>query len=566
MLLSLTIRDYAIIDELEVEFEPGLNILTGGTGAGKSILVGALTMILGERASTDSLRTDARKAVIEGIFDADGLEPVASILEENAVESMAHLVLRREITPVQSRAFVNDSPATVQVLKDVASCLVDLHGQHEHQSLLRPETHRAMLDSVGSLGGLVEAYREKFDRMAALEEERRTLVARERELAGQKELWGFQIEEIDRVSPVPDEEERLDAEHRILENAERLHEATRGLSELLYDDDGAAYDRLTRARNELRELARIDAAFADVLSEIESARIAVDETAKFLQLYGSRIEFSPERLEEIRDRLGALDGLKRRYGGSIEAVLAHRADIGSQFELASDFEGAIRRLDQGLAAARAELSASAAELSAARRATATRVSEAVVDELGRLGMAGSRFEVRFDQDDDPEGWITVDGNRCVRAHPHGMDRIAFLLSTNPGEDVRPLARVASGGEVSRVMLALKTILAKNDRLPILVFDEIDTGVSGAMARVVGERLRDLARYHQVLAITHLPQVAALADAHFRVGKVVSDGRTRTVVQRLTDAERTEEVATLISGERVSDAARASARELIGAGG
>jgi DNA repair protein RecN (Recombination protein N) len=566
VLRTLYIRDYAIIDELEIAFEPGLNILTGETGAGKSILVGALTMILGERASTDTLRTDARKAVIEGVFEGVDPELVGEALDAGGIDPAERLILRREITGSQSRAFINDSPATVQVLRDVASGLVDLHGQHEHQSLLRPETHRALLDSVGGLGDLVDACRAAFDQASRLEAERRELAARERELAAQKELWSFQIEEIDRVAPEPGEEDRLESERRILENAERLHEATTGLFGHLYEEDGAAYDRLTLARNELRELARIDPAFDDALREIESAQVAVGEIARFLQDYSARIEFNPERLDDIRDRLGALDRLKRRYGGSLEAVLEHRAEIGSQHDLASDFAGALARLDARIASARRDLSEAAERLSARRLETAARVEEAVVGELAGLGMAGSRFEVRLEREADPDGWITAAGGGRFRAWPHGMDRVAFQLSTNPGEEPRPLVRVASGGEVSRVMLALKSILARSDRLPILVFDEIDTGVSGAMAQRVGERLRDLAGYHQVLAITHLPQVAAQADAHFRVEKHVADGRTRTTVRRLSDGERTEEVATLISGTRVTDAARESARELIRATG
>lgn len=566
MLRTLSIRDYAIIDELEVDFEPGLNILTGETGAGKSILVGALTMILGGRASTDTLRADARKAVIEGIFEDVDTDLVTPILEAHGIDPSKHLILRREITETHSRAFINDSPATVQVLREVADSLVDLHGQHEHQSLLRPETQRVMLDSAGDLGNLLEEYRQAFDTASTLQIERRDLEAREQELAGRKELWQFQIDEIDQLSPGPGEEDRLEAERRILENSERLHVAATGLFDHLYESDGAAYDRLTRVQDELRDLVRIDSAFEGALGEIESARIAVGEIARFLQDYASRIEFNPERLEVIRERLGALDRLKRKYGGSLEAVLAHREEIGTQYDLAADFAGSILRLDTRIAEARAKLSEAALRLSTERRNTATRISSAIVQELAGLGMDGSRFEVQFTCEEDSEGWITATDGSRVRAFRHGMDRITFHLSTNPGEELRPLARVASGGEISRVMLALKTILARSDRLPILVFDEIDTGVSGAMAQRVGERLRDLAAYHQILAITHLPQVAARAEAHFRVEKNVVDGRTRTAVRRLSEQERTEEVASLMSGEQVTDATRESARELIGEGG
>lgn len=562
MLRSLTIRDYALIEALDLALEPGLNILTGETGAGKSIVVGALKLILGERASTDAIRSGARKAVIEGLFEGYDGALIGSVLDDHSIDRQPALILRREVSDSQSRAFINDTPATIQVLKEVAEHLVDLHGQHEHQSLLRDATHGGLLDAVGGLGALVGSYREVFARVRDLVEERRGLAARERDLAREKELWAFQIDEIDAVGPEAGEEDRLEAERRILENAERLHQATAALFDLLYEADDAVYDRLTLARNDLAELARIDPGFEDSAAEIKASQIAVGEIAKQLQDYNARIEFNPERLEEIRDRLGAIDRLKRRYGGSIDAVLAYRLDIGAQHALAADFEGALSRLDQRLTVERAELSHAALRLSAKRHETAGRISTAIEHELAGLGMASSRFVVRFDVDDEADGWITTAEGRRVTAYVTGMDRVVFLLSTNPGEEPRPLARIASGGEVSRVMLALKSILAKSDRLPILVFDEIDVGVSGAVAQRVGQRLKELAGFHQIVAITHLPQVAALADAHFRVEKVVADGRTRTAVRRLTETERIEEVASLMSGAVVTDAARASARELI----
>ncbi len=565
MLRSLTIRDYALIEHLELRLEPGLNILTGETGAGKSILVGALKLILGERASTESVRSGARKAIVEGEFEAYDEGAIGPLLDGSGIERQPTLILRREVSESQGRVFINDTPATVQVLRAVAEHLVDLHGQHEHQSLLREATHGGMLDAVGGLGALVASYREVFARVRALVEERRDLSARERELARQKELWGFQVDEIDAVRPEADEEERLEAERRILENAERLHQATAALFDLLYESDGAVYDRLTIARNELAELVRIDPSFAEAAAEIRQGQIAVGEIAKHLQDYNARIEFNPERLEAVRDRLGAIDRLKRRYGGTLEAVIAYRAEIGAQHALASDFEGALRRLDARLESERAELSRAAALLSAKRHETAVRIASAIEAELAGLGMASCRFVVRFDVEEHADGWVTAPDGRRVQAFPAGMDKVAFHLSTNPGEEPRPLSRIASGGEVSRVMLALKSILAKSDRLPILVFDEIDVGVSGAVAQRVGERMKDLSAFHQIVAITHLPQVAALADAHFRVEKVVSDGRTRSAVRRLGEAERVDEVASLMSGAVVSESARASARELIESG-
>lgn len=564
MLRSLTIRDYALIEGLEVDFQPGLNVVTGETGAGKSIVVGALKMILGERASTEVVRTGARKAVVEGLFEGVDEAVLKPILSEAGLEWQDHLILRREITASQSRAFVNDSPATVQVLKRIASHLVDLHGQHEHQSLLRTETHVEMLDGYGGLSELRSAYRSALESVRQLVSKRKDLARRESELARQRDLWEFQLEEIDRVSPEEEEEEGLEAERRILENAERLHEATLNLFEILYEAESAVYDRLTVARNELQELTRIDAAFEPSLKEIASAQITVSEVSALIQDYNSRIEFNPERLEAIRDRLGELEHLKRRYGGSLEAVLAYRKDIADQLELARDFSGALARLATEIEHAQTGLGEVAERLSNKRREVASRVEAAVVAELDGLGMPKSRFDVSITQDASENGWVLTSDGRRVEAHPDGMDVVEYFISTNPGEPPRPLAKVASGGEISRIMLAMKSILAKSDRLPMLVFDEIDVGVSGGIAEAVGTRMRDLGRYHQIITITHLPQVAAQGNAHFRVEKRVEDGRTRTDMRLLSPDERVAEVAGLMSGAQVSDSALESARELISA--
>ena len=562
MLRSLYIRDYALIEELEVEFGSGLNIITGETGAGKSIVLGALKLILGERASTDQLRTGAKKAVIEGIFDGDSPR-VAAILAEHDIESMPSIILRREVTSSQSRAFINDTPATVAVLRELASHMIDLHGQHEHQSLLRVETHLELLDNFGGLGSLVESYRRHFDALVEKQRERKKLVAREKELQERKDLIEFQIGEIDAVDPKADEEDALEEERRILENAERLYEATAELYQLLYESDGAVYDQLVVARNELADLARIDRQFNDWHEEIKSAAIVVTEVTQALQDYNARIEFNPDRLELIRDRLGDLETLKRKYGGSLESVLEYRSEIGETYDLAADFEGAIKRLDEQIEAERRALTEAAFRLSAKRREVAERIERGIEAEIADLGIPHSTFEVRFRRTPQDDGWIGEGSERFV-AHSTGMDEVEFYITTNLGEEPRPLAKVASGGEISRIMLALKSILAKSERLPILVFDEIDTGISGNIAKRVGESMKRLADYHQIIAITHLPQIAALGDVHLVVSKGVEAGRTKTHVKRLDDTDRAAHVAELFSGD-ATEAALKSARELIEAG-
>ncbi len=568
MLQSLYVRDYALIEELEMEFGSGLNIITGATGAGKSILIGAMSMILGERANTDVVRGDASKAVVEGIFDDADTDRIRSVLEENAIETdpLPRVILRRKITERGSRGFVNDTPATLDVMRAVAAELIDLHGQHEHQSLLHTETHLRLLDSFGGLGGLVEHYQKKRQRVAELVEEREALADRERELRQQKELYEFQIEEIDEVDPEPGEEEELKAERRVLENAEQLYASTQGLYEMLFENENAVHDQLVVARNDLQDLARIDDAFEEHVDEIESAQIIVNELANFLQDYNAHIEFDPERLDGIRERITELEKLKRKYGGTLEAVLEHRKEIGEQYELAKDFEGNLERLDEEIREAQADLTDVALRLSDKRREVADRIEDAILDELATLGMPDSQFEVRFARAEDSDGWIRPDDEEArYQAFAKGVDHVEFYISTNVGVPPMPLTEVASGGEISRIMLALKTILAKSERLPILVFDEIDVGISGDMARRVGESMHDLARYHQIITITHLPQIAALGDRHFKVEKVVEEGTTKTTIHRLDEDEQATQVASLISGEEVTDAALKNARELMAAG-
>ena len=570
MLRSLYIRDYALIEELEVEFDSGLNIITGETGAGKSILLGAMKLLLGDRASTEALRTGAKKAIVEGVFDNADEGRVPALLAEHDIEPSqgGMLVVRREISARGSRAFLNDTPATLDVLREVASNTIDLHGQHEHQSLLRTETHVELLDNFGGLGGLVETYRTAYRAVARLAAERTDLVRREKELQKQKELYAFQIEEIDAAALQPDEADDLEAERRVLENAEHLYEATAELYGQISEADDALYDRIVLVRNQLQDLARIDSAFDDTLADIRSAEIGLKEATQFLQDYNARIEFNPERLDEIRERASEIDYLERKYGGTVEAVLDYRAEIGVTYDLAKNFKAAIETLDTQIAEARETLSAAAYRLSLKRHEVAERIEAAVGVELATLGMPHARFVVQFSFQDDPDGWVSLpEGTRqrAVTAFPAGADLVEFHLSANLGEDPKPLVKVASGGEVSRIMLALKAILAKSERLPILVFDEIDTGISGPIARRAGESMHRLGQFHQIIAITHLPQIASLGDVHFLVEKEAQDGRTRTRIRRLDEAERAEAVAELLAGDSVSPAALQSARELIEGG-
>ncbi len=573
MLKSLLIRNYALIEELTAEFGGGLVIMTGETGAGKSIIIDALGLILGGRASNESVRAGAEKAVVEASFAVPGNRKLKALLESAGLDAGDDLIVRREISARgASRCFVNDSPTTLAVQKQVGELLVDLHGQHEHQSLLRRETHIGMLDEFGGLEGMVEEFRSSLRTLREAGRELAALRQREQQLREKREFYEFQMREIDALGPRPGEEEELENELRILENSEKLFSATGKLYEMLYEGEHSIHDMLVVVRNQLQDLSEIDKQFRDAAAECASAEAVMSELAKFVQSYNARVEFDPERLEELRNRLGQLAGLKRKYGGSLEAVLAHREKIGEEVRLAENFDDVLGRLSAAYESARADCSARAQRLSAKRHDVARKLDKGVVEELARLGIPHAHFSTRISQrelqraDDARGGEDTPSvaaGKKLIALNSSGYDDVEFYLSTNVGEEERPLADVASGGEVSRVMLALKSILAKSDRLPVLIFDEIDVGISGRLAQAVGLSLKSLSGFHQVLAITHLPQIAGMADSHYVVSKSERGGRTTTNIRRLPLDEQVREVARLMSGAEVTEAGLAGARELMG---
>ena len=560
MLSSLHIKNYALIEELSVAFERGLNIITGETGAGKSIIIDALGLLLGDRADSGSVRKGAEKAVVEGILTVSGEKKLKRLLGENEISCGDELILRREISAKgQSRAFINDTPVTLALLKDAGDLLVDLHGQHEHQSLLRSETHIDLLDDYGGLAGLAEEFGRAFEEYTAILSRLSELKARELQLKEKSSFYEFQVKEIDAIGPKPDEEVALEGELLILENAETLYTATERLYQLLYEGDNAVHDQLVVLRNELEHLAEVDKTFQESYGEAGSAAAIVDELAKFIQQYNSRIEFRPDRLEEIRNRLGAIALLKKKYGGSLGAVIAHREKIGVELDLATNFDAEIAALTREAGSCAKTCAAIGQRLSGKRLEVSKKLNAAVAEALTELGIAFPRFETSVINDPG-------DGSpaaQLAHATSRGTDRVEFLLSTNRGEDCKPLVEVASGGEVSRVMLAMKMILAKSDRLPILIFDEIDVGVSGRIAQAVGRSMKKLSRFHQLIAITHLPQIAGFADCHFIVEKAETAGRSVTRIRKLAEEERVEEVARLMSGSEVTRHGLASARELMG---
>jgi DNA repair protein RecN (Recombination protein N) len=567
MLKTLYIKNFALIDELTIEFGSGLNIITGETGAGKSILIGALGVVLGERANQELIRAGADKAIIEAVIDATNNERVKSLLTEHQHEFRDEMILRRELSiKGQSRCFINDSPATLALLKAAGELSIDLHGQHEHQSLLRVDTHLRFLDEYGGLGGLLEEYHTQLEALRQSKKKLESLQQQEKTLLEKKALLEFQIREIDAIAPEENEEEALITEQNVLENSEKLFSETSHIHEILYGADDSVHNRLVQVRNLLQDLARIDKSFSEPAADAHSAQVLVDEITKFVQSYNSRLEFNAERLEEVRERLVALQMLKRKYGegNSLQKVLSYRKKIGEELSVATNFHEEISKIEKSVKQARGALSEIAIRLSQKRREVSKRLSRTVVEELAKLGIPNAKFEVAFKHEEHPAGDIFCEGKHYT-ALSNGLDHIEFKLSTNLGEEPKPLVKVASGGEISRVMLALKSVLAKSDRLPILVFDEIDTGISGKIAQTVGLSMKELSRYHQIIAITHLPQIAALADVHFRVRKESDNGRTVSRVEQLSHEEHQYEVARLLSGASVTEATLKSAQELIAAG-
>jgi DNA repair protein RecN (Recombination protein N) len=564
MLKSFEVKDYALIEHISVEFGSGLNIITGETGAGKSILIDAMSLLLGERASTDVVRKGAEKSFVEGIFDVKGNRKVKSLLEENDVDFSDELIIRREISLKGSnRCFINDTPVNLNLVKDVGNLLVDLHGQHEHQSLLRNETHIDYLDEFGDYQELLHQYRKIYSDLLHKENEIKGLQEKESSIKEKKDFYSFQIKEIDNISPQEDEEDKLIEELKILENSEKLAELTSEIYQLLYESDNSIQASLAKVKTLLQKINEIDKSFSDALSESESALANIEDVSNFVRSYNSKINLDQGEVEGKRERLGAINLLKKKYGGSVKSILDYRKKIGEEFELAENFSGKINELSKNIFELRKSAGSLAKSLSKKREQAAKLVKKGIEETLKELGIQEPQFKTQIsDTQSEKDSGVFLDG-KYFRATSNGIDEVEFFISTNPGEDLKPLAKVASGGEVSRIMLSLKSTLAKNDKLPLLIFDEIDVGVSGRIAQKVGKALKSLSAYHQVISITHLPQIASLAEHHFSIEKVTQNERVISSIKKLPKSERITEIARLLSGEKITQASIKSARELIG---
>jgi len=562
MLKTLYIKDYALLEQISIDFEKGLNIITGETGAGKSILIDAMSLLLGERASNEVIRKGAEKAIVEGIFSTDNNRKIEQLLAQNEIEKSDELIVRRELSVKGSnRCFLNDTPVALNVIKEIGNLLVDLHGQHEHQSLLRTETHIEFLDEFGSLEQPLQDYKKEYDSFHTLQKNLNELRAKENLLKEKKELYEFQRKEIETVSPVENEDESIASELHILENSEKLLELTTEVYQQLYDSEKSIYDSLINVQQKITALAKIDKTFSDTSGELNTVVAVINDVTDVVRKYNAQIELEPQKLEELRSRFQAINLLKKKYGGTLQALLEHYSKIVEEIKLAESFEEEIEKFEKAIHQQKEKLAKLAVILSQKRKELAKKISKEVKEVLKDLGIPQSIFEVKISQSINGQ---SLSGNGApFRFNSRGYDEVEFFISTNLGEDAKPLSKVASGGEVSRIMLALKTILAKNDKLPLLIFDEIDTGISGRISQKVGQALKNLAAFHQIISITHQPQIAALCDTHFSVEKNNVEDRVVSSIKKLKNEERIREVAKLLSGEVVTETSLQTAKELMG---
>jgi DNA repair protein RecN (Recombination protein N) len=549
MLSELVIRNLAIIERLQVNFGPGFNVLTGETGAGKSIIIDAVGLLLGDRARPELIRSGAEEGVVEALFDLAGQPQTRQQLAAAGFDDNEELLVKRLVARGgRNRIQVNGSLATVGQLQPFSQNLITIYGQHEHQTLQRSDTHLDLLDRFAGLTERAAEFRRQFERVSSLRQRLADLETAERDRQQRLDFLHFQIKELTEAELRPGEDEELAAERLLLQHAERLAKVASGGYESLYGEKGAVCERLEVLAHDLEGVAAIDPLLGKLAETARGALYSLEDLAMALRDYGRRIAFEPDRQQEVDDRLALLALLKRKYAPTLEGVLQCQARLQEEITKLSDMETVRAELQAELQAAALLLKQAAEFLSEHRRKAAIELAARVEAELRDLAMAGTRFEVRLLPLSEP-------GIR-------GLERVEFYLSPNAGEELRPLARIASGGELSRIMLALRKAAPDGDNIPTLIFDEIDAGVGGIAATAVGEKLRQVAHDRQVLCITHLPQVAAHADRHYRVEKQIENGRTSTRLVLLDGEERVREMARMLGGAHITERTLEHARELI----
>ena len=555
MLTELNIRNFAIIDELNVSFTGGLNMLSGETGAGKSIIIGAVSLLLGDRASSDLVRSAADSAVVEALFDVSGNEEVRKKLEEAGMNEGDELLLKRVVSREgRNKIYINGSSATLGMLASLGELLVNICGQREHQVLLDVDNHIDILDTFGALTSLRAEFYDLYTDWQGLKKKLGKLEARNNEKLQREELLRFQLDEIEKSDVKIGEDTALQDEKRILGNAQKLDEYATRAHDALYAAEGSLLERLGGVVDDIKEIRKIDAGLKVSAEDLESVFFNLEEISFVLRDYVKGITFDPARLEAIDDRLEYLGKLKRKYGATIEGILQRKEEVAEELEGIAYLGEEIARLSDEIGRREEILLEKAGDLSARRREAAVTFKETIEDEIHSMRMADTVFEVRFAS---PTGEGDISS-----LNPKGMDEVEFYLSTNIGEDLLPLNRIASGGELSRIVLAVKKVLAGTGAVGTVVFDEVDSGIGGAAAEVVGKKLKDVSRHHQVICITHLPQIACFGDTHFLVSKKVQGERTNAGMDLLSEEERLDEITRMLSGVEMTEKTRQHASEML----
>jgi len=567
MLKFININNLALIESLQIEFKPGLNLLSGETGSGKSIIIDALGLLQGARASQEMIRTGADRVSVEGLFDLEGNEPLLRILTEAGIDNLDEgLLIRRELgIGGRGRIFVNHQLATTTLLKSIQPHIIDLHGQGDQQSLLAVDSQLQLLDSYANAGALRIEVGDRFDSFMSVLRELEASRHSDAERLQTLDLLHFQVTELEQALLRPGEDQELEDERRILASAGRLATLSHESFQYLYEDEAAILTRLGAVQKRMAELADLDPRFRNVAEQVTAARLSIEDCAYFLRDYIDGIDVSPERIHSVEDRLAELDRLKRKYGVGLDELIVKQADLKEQREALMNHEEHVGQLREKLLDELELYRVAAARLTSIRETGAKRLEEAVARELADVALANARWEVRWKTAPSAtlaERLERVLGERVDPPRKSGTEQVEFYFSANPGEDLRPLTAVASGGELSRLMLVLKTVIAPALFPRTLIFDEIDAGIGGKVADAVGQRLRRLAASNQVLCVTHQSLIARYADAHFQVSKDVVDGRTLTGVLELGLEGRIEELARMIGGADVTPLARQHARELL----
>jgi len=563
MLQELTIRNFAIIDDLNISFSGGLTVLSGETGAGKSIILNAVNLLLGSRANATLIRTGAEAAELEALFQISPKSDVASIMEQHGYDASEGLLIRRLISKSDNnRIYINGRLSTMQLLNSITENLASISGQHAHQGLLKEDQHLLILDQFGNLMSLREEVFQCFHEILPLIEKLHNLTSTKEKQAERIELLEFQKKEITEASIALGEDVVLEKERTILKNGETLYQAVNGSIEELYSAQGSIVERLVEVKKNLEKAGSIDLQLTLKAEVVAGVTFSLEDLVENLRTYLKTIQIDEKRLETVEDRIDTLQRLKRKYGKTIEAVLKHLDSISQELSGIENISGTIADTEKELLMIHKKFVQQAETLSGKRKETAKALAEKVVTELDSLEMSSTRFQILLKNtpaDEKSYSHLTVHGNLLTET---GLDRATFLIAPNIGEALKPLASIASGGELSRVVLAMKAILAETDSVETVVFDEVDAGIGGSVAEVVGKKLSSLADHHQVICITHLPQIAKFGNQHFCISKAVSDGRTITSINPLNEKDRLKEIARMLGGVEITQATLDHAREML----